>query len=82
MPGAAPESGDNAKMSLPPGPAASIMPSEVPNRILRGSKLATTTMSLSNQRLRIVGGADAGKDLALAQFAHIDAQLQQLVGAA
>jgi hypothetical protein len=45
MPGVAPLSGDNTKMSFPPGPAANIMPSEVPNRILRGSKFATTTMS-------------------------------------
>src|SRR5882724_681171 len=45
MPGAAPVSGDSTKISLPPGPAANIIPSERPNRILRGSKLATTTIS-------------------------------------
>ena len=44
MPGVAPASGDNTNMSFPPGPAANIMPSEVPKRILRGSKFVTTTM--------------------------------------
>ena len=45
MPGVAPESADSANISLPPGPAANIMPSEIPKRIFRGSKFATTTMS-------------------------------------
>ena len=44
MPGVAPESGDNTKISFPPGPAANIMPSDVPKRILRGAKFATTTI--------------------------------------
>ncbi len=45
MPGLAPISGETTKISAPPGPAASIIPSEVPKRILRGSRFATTTMS-------------------------------------
>ena len=44
MPGSAPLSGDSRKMSRPPGPAARTMPSEVPKRILRGARLATTTV--------------------------------------
>ncbi len=45
MPGVAPASGCSRKMSLPPGPAASTMPSETPKRILRGARLATHTVS-------------------------------------
>ena len=45
MPGSAPLSGASRKMSVPPGPAASTMPSEVPKRILRGARFATTTVS-------------------------------------
>ena len=43
IPGSAPESTESRKISFPPGPAANTMPSDVPNRILRGSKLATAT---------------------------------------
>lgn len=42
MPGLAPLSGCNKKMSLSPGPAANTIPSETPNRIFRGAKFATT----------------------------------------
>src|SRR5688572_26095316 len=45
MPGAAPESGATRKISAPPGPAASTIPSEMPKRILRGSRFATSTAS-------------------------------------
>ena len=38
----APSSGDSRKMSSPPGPAASTIPSDTPKRILRGARLATT----------------------------------------
>src|SRR5690554_7941365 len=44
MPGVAPESGDRMKISLPPGPAARTMPSDIPNFILRGFRLATITV--------------------------------------
>lgn len=44
MPGSAPSSGLKMNMSLPPGPAASTVPFETPNRILRGARLATTTL--------------------------------------
>src|SRR5699024_137340 len=46
IPGSAPLSGLSRKMSWPPGPAARIIPSEMPNFILRGARLATTTTSL------------------------------------
>ena len=46
MPASAPESGCKTHKSLPPGPAASTMPSETPKRIFRGARLATTTVSL------------------------------------
>ena len=45
IPGWAPESGSRMNSSLPPGPAASTMPSETPKRILRGARLATITVS-------------------------------------
>lgn len=45
IPGSAPLSGERMKRSLPPGPAASTMPSETPKRILRGARLATITVS-------------------------------------
>ena len=44
MPGVAPASGERMKISCPPGPAASTMPSDMPKRILRGARLATTTV--------------------------------------
>ena len=44
IPGCAPSSGVSKKMSLPPGPAASTMPSLMPNFILRGARLATMTV--------------------------------------
>src|SRR5690606_22650277 len=47
MPGWAPLSGLSRKISSPPGPAASTMPSDRPNFILRGARLATSTTSLS-----------------------------------
>ena len=37
------KSADSAKMSFPPGPAANIIPSEVPKRIFLVSKFSTTT---------------------------------------
>ena len=46
MPGAAPACGSSSQISWPPGPAASTMPSDTPNFILRGLRLATTTVSL------------------------------------
>ena len=45
MPGVAPASGESTKISCPPGPDASTMPSDSPKRILRGARLATTTVS-------------------------------------
>ena len=39
MPGSAPLSGDSKKMSEPPGPAASTMPSDTPKRIFAGGKI-------------------------------------------
>ncbi len=45
IPGCAPESGARIHSSLPPGPAASTMPSDRPNFILRSSRFATTTVS-------------------------------------
>lgn len=45
MPGRAPSSGPMSQISDDPGPAASTIPSEVPNRIFRGLRLATTTVS-------------------------------------
>ena len=68
-------------MSFPPGPAASIMPSEVPKRILRGSKLATTTMRRPTKVAQIVGRSNAGENFTLAELAHVDPQFQQLVRA-
>lgn len=44
IPGIAPSSGVNTKRSLPPGPAASTIPSETPKRILRGARFATMTV--------------------------------------
>ena len=38
-------------------------------------------MSRPAKGCRVVGGANAGKDFAAAQFTHIEMQLQQLVGA-
>jgi hypothetical protein len=46
MPAFAPESGFNSQISLSPGPAARIIPSETPNFILRGFKFATMTVNL------------------------------------
>lgn len=46
IPGWAPSSGFRINKSLPPGPAASTIPSDRPKRILRGARLATTTVSL------------------------------------
>lgn len=46
IPGCAPLSGDRSQISSPPGPAAITIPSDIPKRILRGAKLATTTVSL------------------------------------
>ena len=46
IPGLAPECGSISQISLPPGPAAKIIPSEMPNFILRGRKFATTTVSI------------------------------------
>ena len=46
MPGLAPVSGVRMKISSPPGPAASTMPSDTPKRILRGARFATITVSL------------------------------------
>ena len=45
IPGWAPVSGERSN-SLPPGPAASTMPSDIPNFILRGARFATTTVNL------------------------------------
>ena len=45
IPGSAPLSGDSRKMFSPPGPAASTMPFDSPNFILRGARFATTTVS-------------------------------------
>jgi len=44
IPGLAPLSGCNRKISLSPGPAANTIPSDIPKRILRGARLATTTV--------------------------------------
>src|SRR5690606_38449672 len=44
IPGVAPASGDSRKISFPPGPAASTMPSDTPKRILRGLRFASTTV--------------------------------------
>ena len=44
-PGLAPESGASRKISLPPAPAATTIPSLRPKVICRGSRLATTTTS-------------------------------------
>ena len=55
------------------------MPADMPKRILRGSRLATTTVRRPTSAGRIVGAANAGKDVALAEFAQIDTQLQELV---
>lgn len=43
IPGFAPESAESRNISLPPGPAANTMPSDVPNFILRGFRFATAT---------------------------------------
>ena len=44
VPGVAPSSGERMCRSEPPEPAASTMPSERPNFILRGARLATITV--------------------------------------
>lgn len=44
IPGLAPLSGCNRKMSLSPGPAANTIPSDMPKRIFRGARLATITV--------------------------------------
>ncbi len=43
IPGSAPSSGDRRKTRESPSPAARIMPSETPKRILRGLRFATST---------------------------------------
>ena len=45
IPGWAPESGDSKYNPGPSPDAASNMPSEMPNFILRGARLATSTVS-------------------------------------
>ncbi len=45
IPGTAPWSGLNKKISLPPGPAASTIPSERPNFIFRGARLTKTKVN-------------------------------------
>lgn len=44
IPGLAPLSGCNKNMSFSPGPAANTIPSDMPKRIFRGARLATTTV--------------------------------------
>ncbi len=46
IPGWAPSWGSRIQRSWPPGPAASTMPSDTPNFILRGARFATMTVSL------------------------------------
>ena len=55
------------------------MPSETPNFILRGARLATTERQPPDDRGRVEVTGDAGQDLALAERAHIEAQPQQLL---
>ncbi len=45
IPTTAPSSGLNTKISFPPDPAASTMPSDKPNFIFRGARLAKTTVN-------------------------------------
>ena len=80
IPGVAPASGDSRKMSFPPGPAASTMPSEMPKRILRGLRFASTSVRRPTQLLGRVRRADAGEHRALS-VADVERQLQQLVRA-
>jgi hypothetical protein len=80
MPGWAPASGASRKISAPPGPAASTMPSEVPKRILRGARLATTTVSRPTQLLGRVRLANAREHRA-AFLAQVHDQPEQLVRA-
>ena len=46
IPGFAPSSVDNKNIWSPPGPAANIMPSDVPNFIFLGARFAATTTLL------------------------------------
>ena len=73
MPGVAPLSGLRRKMSFPPGPAASTMPSETPKRIFRGARFASSTTK-PLKGLGLVGGANAREHLALAEGADVEGQ--------
>ncbi|GIS58826.1 MAG: hypothetical protein CM1200mP2_10510 [Planctomycetaceae bacterium] len=78
-PGTAPEWGASRKMSSPPGPAASTMPSLVPNRIFRGPGWHSTRPAV-DQVLGLVDTLVSGKDRLGDVAAEVQDQLQQLVG--
>jgi hypothetical protein len=56
------------------------MPSEMPNFILRGARLATIMVRRPSSLLGSVGALDAGEHVALL-VADVQGQAQQLVGA-
>ena len=62
-------------------PAASSIPCEVMPRSGRGARLATTTIRFPTSAAGIrVGLGDAGHDGARLRLAHVDRELEQLVG--
>ena len=81
MPGSAPLSGATRKMSLPPGPAASTMPSDTPKRILRGARLATTTTWRPTSCAGSYAERMPAKIVRLSSSTQVDRQLEQLVRA-
>ena len=82
MPGCAPSSASSRCSAPPSKPADRIMPSLMPKRILRGARLAMNTTLRPTSVVRLaVAGADAGEDLALAEFAGVEFEAQQLVRA-
>jgi hypothetical protein len=54
------------------------MPSETPNFILRGARFATITSELAHQIFRLVHAGNAAEYMAMAAFAHVKRQAQQL----
>ena len=80
MPGVAPASAASRNSPGVSPLAASTMPCETPNFILRGARLATTTVRRPLSVGRVVGRLDAGEHGAGIR-AEIERQLQQLVGA-
>ena len=81
MPGCAPESGDSKNMPGPSPEAASTMPSETPNFILRGARLATDDREPALEPFRVVGGLDARETRSSFRAAEVEGEFQQLVRA-